>query len=314
MAYDPKGQQWWQDALGGKEPPIHADQPMYGFYAYRKRKEDPYVPVALWYKDGDLKCKIGETAVRYGIDIWPNVARNPITYDVYKSVMAGDPWPNEIRFTDATGKVHSTQGGGSPSIGDNSGKTNPILDDIVEWTTRAAAAKKKGVPETKDDADALADISTKLLEMCSEAEKERLELTRPLLDKQREIKASFDKITVPGKTIATDLKALINSFLSKERERQKEAAAKLQAAADENGIDAKVQIAAPKVGTRGKSVSQVAVSFVILDDIKAAAAYFAAMKEPPKDFVEAIERNSYRILHAGAEVPGARIEKKTQAR
>lgn len=316
MAYDPKKFDWWRDALAGKDPPIHADQPMQGFYAYRKDKTERPVPVALWYGgDGELKCKVGENNVRYGVDIWPNIARFPIAEEVYRSVKGGADWPNELRFTDDGGRTHSTQER-APTLATaaQGDEKSAVLDDLQTWVAKGKDAKKAGVPATKDEADKAADVAKKIFDLAKDADAERKSKTQPLFEQQKLIKAGYDKFISPAESLARDIKSLINAYIDRERKKREEEAEKLRAMAKDTGVE--VTVAAPPVraGTGGRSMHQVTVSVVVLDDVKAAARYFAERNDPPKDFIEALERNAYRILMAGGEVPGAKLEKRKETR
>lgn len=324
MTYDPKTFAWWKDALAGKSPPIHNDQAMQGYYAFRPSKNAPPLPVALWYsKDGELLCKIGADPHRHGLEIWLGCARNPIPYDVYQNVLAGGEWPNEIRIETATGSESSmTSGkrangnGEDAGLGHNSGDDYTALTgNIKEWVQQGQKIVKKGAPDTKAEADAASDVATKLVELSQEADNARIAEGRPHFDRYREINGKWNEFISDAKQVSRDLKTLVGIFIKKENERLREEARKVQEAATAAGASEEVTIAAPevRVGTR-KAISMVSQTYVEISDRKKVFEYLAAMEQPPQDVMEAVEKACLRLLKASVQVPGAKLETRKVAR
>lgn len=298
--------QWWKDALAGKTVPMH-DVHMQGFYALRRSKDAVPEPVAIWYKNGHLFAKVG---VELRNVEWVSIARNPIPHDTYKAVMAGEPWPSEIRFTRADGTTDSSMAGHN-SGGDDSN----LLDDIIEWTDRAKKMRDKGVPENQEEADTLSDVATKLSEMVGKANKARLKETQPLRDEVDTINDRWNSKLNPAAQAVADLKTQIGIFQRKEKARRAEEAAKLVEQAKASGVDPEtVQIAPQPVrsGTRGRAVSLVKVAVVVYDDRMAAAKHL--VDESHEEFFKEMDKIILRLLRAGAAVPGAKLDHIEQAR
>jgi len=337
MAYDPKGETWYREALAAvadttgqsKFPPIPNDQPMYGFYAYRPSKKEAPKAVAFWYgaQTGALLCRIGTQNVKYGLDIWPSCAKHPIEYAVYKEVVDGEPWPHEIRFDDATGTTHSTLASIGHNSGDAASDYEAIKGNVQEWSDRAKAAIKKGEPTNQVDADALADLATKLADFLAEADKMRLAETDPLYKAWKDAMEKWTSWIKPAQPYVGNLKALVHGFIKKETARRNEEARKANeeaaaraAASAPAGVATvapePVQTVAPvpvSVGTR-KKVTSVNREFVVLKDIKATAAFFCSQENVNPDIYEAVRKAAYHALKAGLDVPGATLEKDTVGR
>jgi hypothetical protein len=85
---------YWRAAKNGERPPIHPDCPQPGYYRARLRKDDPFLPVAI-YRCPDtsvLFCKVGydrlfelhsdKDGMRIN-DIWTYCCDKPIEYGHY---------------------------------------------------------------------------------------------------------------------------------------------------------------------------------------------------------------------------------------
>lgn len=339
MAYDQTTFDWHRDALASKAdttnaspyPPIFNDVPMTGTYAYRPSKNEPPKAVFFWYsaKTGELLCRINNQSTKFGLDIWPACSRHPISRAVYDAVIAGGQWPHEIRFDTADGRTESTLAAG---LGHNSGDSDADLaalkGNIAEWVDRLKPAIKKGAPKTQVDADALADLSTKLGDLLTEAEKKRKAVTDPLYEAWKTEMANWSFIKESESYVANG-HALVRAYLREEQKRRdaqarainEEAAAQAAAAAPARVgpvagpaveapapvIPPTVQAIAPAAGTR-KKVTTVKRKVVVFDDFQKAAAFFCTMDPVPKEVWEAIRDQAYKTLRADIAVPGAKLE------
>lgn len=313
--YDPATFEWWEDALEGVKPPIH-DIPMQGYFALKRSAKAVPEPVAIWYKDGKVLSLVGGERIKVE---WLSVARNPIPFDVYEDVLAGKPWPHEIIIERADGSTDSTVGANATNDDEQ------LLGNIEEWTERGRKALKQGRVDTKEEADALTDIASKLTELCSEADKRRLERTKPHREAEAEINAKFNGKIKPASPVAKDLKTKAGVWLSAEKKRREDEAKALaeklaaEQPAGEDGAAPTVTVtAAPvKVGTRGKSLAGYNVTFVEYDkndpDARAKAAAYLLTKNVP-DFLEALDKAALRLLRAGDTIPGAKVGTRTDYR
>lgn len=308
--YKPHEFAWWKDARAGKKVPMH-DVPMQGFYAYRPSKNAAPLPVAIWYsKDGELLGTVGAEngkprPFRNIAEIWVSVMRHHIDHDVFKDVVAGKPWPNEIivRFDD--GRSESSMTGRNAASDETE-----MLGNIEEWSRQAEKALKKGIPENQEEADTVSDIATKLIDYCNEANARRLALTKPFRDAEDQVNAKWMPPIRGGKKLGGDLKTLLNLYMVAERKRRAEEAKKI---AEQAGEGVAVVEAPVRVGTR-KTVSIVKETFVVIEDRGKVMGYLAGMENMPQDVLDAIERATLRLLRAGISVPGAKLDTREKAR
>lgn len=89
---------WHYDAMQGKRPPVHEDQPHCGWFRRRLVKGGPWVPARIWLAqdinehgeleaDEILRCEVlGEAKDPF--DQWVWLASNPISEDEYERLMA----------------------------------------------------------------------------------------------------------------------------------------------------------------------------------------------------------------------------------
>lgn len=320
--YDKADFQWWKDKKAGMDLDIYPDQPMTGFYAYRPGgKIEVPLAAAIWYRpDGSLACKVGTKTVDYGLDVWLSSANNPIDHDVYLAVVNGGAWPSEVLVKLSDGKVESsmTKGG----IGHNSGDLDKdflaLSENIKEWSDRAKKIKKAGAPKTQAEADTAADVATKLSDLLKEADKKRAEQSKPFLDKQREINATWNKMIEPASPLVGDVKALCLVFDRAERKRRQDAADAANAELAKNAASGAeppaALVAAPvRMGTR-RAVTAVNRSVCEITDIKKLALFMVSMESPPPDIVKALTDQAYKMLRADVAVPGAQLKKVESAR
>lgn len=309
--YDPKTFAWWKDALAGKDVPLHADAAHQGYYGYRSSKDAAPVPVALWYSGDELLCKIGDKPHRNGLELWVSVMRNPIPYAVYKDVMAGEPWPTEIRIQLPNGETDSSLAGHNAGTDDDA-----LLGNIEEWTDRARAAVKKGAPTTKQEADTLDDLASKLVELCKDGDDRRDNEARPHFQAHRSVLQKWNDKINPARSVVKDTKMLVGVYQKAEQKRREEAARKLQeeiAAKTAPGDEppaVEVRVAPVKTGTRGKSTHSVKVDVLDYEEggFQKAMAFLAEnMNERLR---EAVDRTVFAMLKAGTNVPGAKLIKK----
>lgn len=326
MTYDPKEDLWWAARLAGADVPIYNDMPMRGFYAFKPGgKKDTPKAVAFWYgvTAGDLRCKIDNQSVRYGLDIWPSAARNPIPYEVYQKVIDGGPWPSEIRIDTPSGPDSTMST--SPGLGHNSGDFETLRGNILEWADRAKRAEKKGVPTSKEEADSIADIATKLGDLLLEADKRRVEETGPLHKVWKAANEKWTAFMTPAGPHVQNLKVLGHAWIKAETKRREAAAA---AANDAIAAEAKAKpdsldstppaFLVPEkvtIGTR-KNVSAVNRQVVVFEDggLAKAAAYFCSLQNVDPKLYDRVKSLADGVLRAGVPVPGAKLENEEKAR
>lgn len=311
MDYAKEKFDWWRDKRAGKTVPLH-DIPMQGYYAWRPSKNQPPLPVAIWYnKNGDLCVKVGSEMKANGASYWLGCMRNDISYEVYKDVaQAGQPWPNELVFEAADGSTESTM------AGHNSGDDDETLrENIREWTERARRALKKGNPETQAEADIIADLATKLHEMSEEGAQRRVKEGKPHFEAHREITGKWNAFISPAEEEVKRLKAAGAVFARAEKKRREDEAREAARVAKEAGQDPAgitVTAAPVRMGTRGKAVTMVKQSYVDYGEDKrkgvaAGFAFLGALENVPPDVMDVVDKALKRILTSGIPIPGLKL-------
>jgi hypothetical protein len=336
LTFDPKTFDWWKAALAAKEtggayPPIYNDVAMTGTYAFKPSKNEAPKAVFFYYhsKTGDLLCRVDNQSVKYGLDLWPRCARHPIPRAVHDAVVGGGKWPHEITVQFADGRTDSTL---TSNAGHNSGDADADLNvykgDIAEWSDRIKKAIKKGVPTNQTEADALADLATKLEELIADAAKARATRTDPLYRAFKDESEKWNSFIKPAEPYASNARSLVRSFVKQEQKRREAEAAQAAAEAAERAAAAqepgakvesvesllppKIEVAPARAGTRGKTIGTTTRAMrqdVVFEDFAKAAAFFCQMEKVPPAIFEAVMKMTFQMLKAGVAVPGAKLEK-----
>ena len=356
------------DAQAGKGQPPETTPgtPHAGFYRLRRRimvdnpnpapgesRKNPKVifePVAIW-KDGDeWACdKPGFCPTKQDEidDLFSRVCRDAVPEDVYRAVVAGGPWPDQVEERTpaeaarigptATQEAMYGQGRADDkpeneraTPGGNSGAVDPsaiMADRIKDALDQFAAWLKEigGKIASQQQADKAANYAALLAELEKEADTTHAAEKKPHLDAGREVdgrwKPLIERAAIGKKKIKNDYVApflleqerAAKAAAEAERKRLAEEQAKREAEAEAAGEPPPPPVAtieAPKVGagTRGgRQTGLRTVKVVEIEDLAAVAAYFAAMSPPPPDFREACKKAAEKVLKAGAPVPGAKL-------
>lgn len=222
----------YQQNLAGAPVALHDGHPMPGYYKMRLgSKTGPWVPVAIWEKDGVMVAvrgdgKGGRTRVDPN-DIWTYVAGNPVKQADAKYAFEHGRWE-----------------GDAPTIGDNSREYPATYEgiqaefaDYAELVQQFLAdiAKAGGIKEkvNADKASNMADaIGTVKGGIAKRADEMREALVRPHLDAQREINGQFKPIIEEAKTLDAQLRRAAGAWAKAEQDR-------LQKIADENARKAR---------------------------------------------------------------------------
>lgn len=299
----------WRDALAGKDVALNADTPHSGYYKMRSSKDGPYVPVAIWTKDGKQIARVADK-VRDPLEIWTYVAKNPVSKEAAKHAFENGTWPGDI--------------------GHNSGDLT-LADEITETVGQALEWLKSSGVKDKTTMDMAANYRAKLLDLAKKADAERDGKVRPHLDAQREINAEYKPLVDSAKTAADTVRNALSRYMAAEEEkarkaaeekaraenarrmaefkRQQEEAAKAAVNVHATELPTPVEVptmVAPEPvklqagGQRGKKASLREVTRYQLDDYAAA---LAAVKDHA-DVIAAVEKVAFAQARAGAKVPG----------
>lgn len=277
---------WWRSALAGEVGPIHENVPESGFY---RVKNDP---VAIWYE--------GETAVatRAGRQVedvcalWTFAAKWPISVEAYEAVAEREePWPDAI-------DVPAGIGHNAPD------PHSAIVDELGVLTASWAEWFESigGAITTQEHSDKAATYAERASGLEGRAQDEFAAEKKPFLDGGRVVDKKWRDIKADTENTRKAIKTAIGVYQIAEDERRKALAAQVKA---ETGAE----VEAAPVRTKGaaRAVSLRTVKKAEITDLPALAAYLAGMKTPPEEWVDLTRRIAERMLLAGVEVPGAKI-------
>ena len=317
----------WRDAIAGNEVALHADIPHPGYYKMRKGKDGPWLPVAIWRKDGHLVCRVAGDMVD-PLAVWTWCAKNPVAKDAAKQAFDTGVWPGDV------------------AIGHNSGDLS-LAEEIAEARSQAMGWLAKTQIADKVTADMAANYRARLLELSKKADAERDGKVRPHLDAQKAINAEYKPLVDGAKADADAIRGKLSVYLAAEEakaraaaaeaarienekrmaefKRQQEEAAKARAEAEKARLasqaaeipppppepipepPAPVFVAPEPVklqagGQRGKKAGLREITRYELTDFAAALAH---VQHHP-DIRAAVEKVAFAQARAGTEVPGVR--------
>ena len=208
---------WWRAAIAGKPGIVEEAKPESGYYKMRAGKDGPWLPVAIWRKDGEIVCRIGKT-MRDPVEVWTFVAKNPIAKEIAKVAFETGNWPDQPEPIEQR-----------PNM-----PTDPFEAMKVEIEDRAAQAARwlAAHPDitTQLDCDLARNMQAQLIKLGNNADDDRKTEKRPLIDAGKAIEAKFEPLITTARTWAERLREVYERFLkSEERRRQAEAQKKYEA-------------------------------------------------------------------------------------
>lgn len=297
---------WWRAQLAGKNPELDDKLPRVGFY----RKVDD--PVMIRVVDRVMWAWIGRKGAQRAVKADDSFAettfsffcRNAITSEVYEAVANNAaPWPDDIESLDE-------QRSNFP--------TDPFEALIAELELLEMKISEflKTPMTVGDEVRALqADkwkVRARKVEDAIETMREAKR--KPLNEELKEIQRVF----VAGRTRAESLVSKISAYvaphvLAKKRKVEAEEAAARDAqikAAQAMGEPAPPPAAPARGRSKVASGSTTVRTYKVpvITDIKAAAAFYAGLPNPPRPFVEVIEDMAERNIKGGIDVPGVHLE------
>ena len=171
----------YQQNLAGASVALHADHPQAGYYKMRLGKGGPWVPVAIWEKDGVMVAmrgdgKGGRTRVEPDA-IWTYVAGNPVKQAEAKYAFEHGSWEGDApAIGDNSRQYEATYEGISAEYDDYAELVQQFLADI----NKAGGIKEKALADRANNmADAIGDVKGGI---ARRAEEMREALVRPHLD------------------------------------------------------------------------------------------------------------------------------------
>lgn len=210
--------QHYRDNLAGKDVALHDGHPQNGYYKMRLGKGGPWVPVAIWEKDGEMIAvrgdgKGGRTRVDPN-DIWTWCATNPVKQAEAKYAFEHGKWE-----------------GDAPTIGDNSrhypedfegiaAEFEDYADLVIQFikdVEKAGGIKDKvKADQASNMADAIGSVKGGIAKRADEM---REALVRPHLEAQREINGKFKPLIDEAKGYDSQLRRLAGAWAKAEQDR-----------------------------------------------------------------------------------------------
>lgn len=211
---------WYFAALRGEHPPIHDGEPESGFYRIKWGKSGKLLPVAIWRDDGQVLARVGDRMAQHPDEIWLGCARAPITEEVYRAVLAGQPWPDE---------PPAPAGHNEPPVSDD-----PREQIAHEFSSEAEIAGPflRTPIETADQADQAGVWADRLTKLARRAEEHHKVEKRPHLDAGRAVDDRWRDVITDIRELATKLKRHVEPFLVAQKRAEEERARKAREEAD----------------------------------------------------------------------------------
>jgi hypothetical protein len=340
----------WREAIE-QEKPIETGDREDGTYVrsgfYRALTKQGVEAIAFWRgDDGHLQCRrtIYGDGSKLSIDemeeLFSQVCRYPIEHNIWQAVRAGSPFPaeyetrltmQEIRDGVAwTAKLRQAKlGVESPAEADTAENPRAVIGDnqppeptpAEALAARVEALKERragwlkeigGSIQTQEHADkaaAFADAFSKLEAEATEAH--RVEKA-PHLESGRKVDAAWKPVISAADDAKRACKTLLTPYLKRKADEAAELKRKAAMEAAMAGEKASQDAAKPGAG-HGRRVTLRTVQRAIITDLPALAAFLSGRERPNEEFVEICRKLAERMLKAGVDVPGAKIEERQEA-
>lgn len=301
---------FWRRRMAGEVVPIHDGEPQAGFYKLRTR-DGSWHPVAYWFaKDGTLRCRVGNQDIneQTANERWPYASKNPITHDVYKAVVAGEPWPDQHEAV-IRDRANSTGAEDENSF-------DGLKDRIEDLARDAQKLIDAGPAADQSAADRASDLANRLAELQKAADAARAAEKKPLDEQVAAVQAKWKPLLGAADIYKRIKAAVITPFLVAEAAKMRaaeEAARKAAEAAAKTGepiAETQAPRAAPKAGASGRrAVALRTVKVVTITDRAAVLAFFA---DNPI-ITEALQKMAEKATAAGVTVPGVTVTEEQKA-
>ena len=285
----------WERRLAGEVIPIIDGEPDYGFYRVRSRDRQNWEAVAYWYGDDGIICSLRANhplSEQDANELWSFACKHPITYEVYRAVMAGEPWPD----------LHPSVTRDNQAPPDNSFEA---LKDRIEDIAREAD-KITDIPD-QAAADSAADLKNKLGELQNAADRERAAEKKPHDDAAKEVQAKWKPIIDVAEAAKRRIASVIGKFLGAKEAASR--AAREEAAKAGVELEPQPRASITKAGTRGRAVALRTVKDVAIADRAAVLAFFAEGQA----MTEFLQSQAEKAVRAGVAVPGVTITERKVA-
>ncbi len=288
---------FWRAQLAGKPVDLDDKLPRVGFYRHKDQ------PIAIWMKGDDMVAQVGTGRVQpadagFAEQVFAWCCRSAISHELYTAVLGGAPWPDS-----------------PPDIKEEIRANLPadpferLIIELEAHDERIAEFIKTPIAD-EESATKAGLWSGKVAGLAKELDAMREARKRPHDEAAKAVQATFKPKVDKAAGLARTLKDHMGAWLlAKKRKAEAEAAAQQEAArkAAESldmpaPVEREIARQPSKVVTGGVSVRTRQI--VVITDLPAAAAFYAAMANPPPDFVAAVQRAAAANIKTGIEVPG----------
>jgi hypothetical protein len=302
---------FWNRRLAGEVIPINDSNPQSGFYRLKSRDGVSY-PCAYWFTPaGQLRCRIGHKDVdeQTANERWPWASKAPISHEVYKSVIAGNPWPDQHEGV-IRDRANSNNAPDDQSF-------EGLKDRIEDLARDAQALIDAGPAPDQSAADRASDLANRLAELQKQADAARAAEKRPFDEAALAVQAKWKPLLGAADIYRRIKAAVITPFLVAEDAKRRAAEAAQRKAAEEAAKagtpmpePATMQRNAPKAGSNGRrSVALRTVKVVTISDREALLTFFADNDQ----VTELLQKLAEKATAAGVKVPGVTVTEEMRA-
>lgn len=301
---------FWRRRLAGEVIPIHDGEPQAGFYRVRNREKTIWRPVAYWFKDGALRCRVSgdNTEDQRAMELWPYASKNPVTHEAYQAVIDGGLWPDQHEGATAD-RINSVNAPDENSF-------EGLQDRIADLARDAEKLIAAGAAKTQTDADQASDLANRLGELHKAADAARATEKKPHDDAAKAVQAKWLPVLTLAEVYKRIKAAVVTPFLVEQDRIRREAQAQAYRAAAEAAKKGQEPappppvIAPVKAGSGGRrSVALRSVKVITITDRPAALAFFAD-NQMVSDLLQTLAEKATR---AGVTVPGVTVTEEQRA-
>lgn len=300
MNAQPDQYTFWRRRLAGEVVPIHDGEPQAGFYRLISRDGNASQPVAYWFTpDGALRCRVGKQDVneQFANERWPYASKRPITHEVYKAVLAGEPWPDQNEAVTADRSNAAPDDDSFDGLKDRIEALARTADDLI----------KDGPAADQAAADRASDLANHLSALQKKADAARAAEKKPHDDAAKAVQAKWAPVLNVADIYKRIKETVVTPFLKEEDRKRKAAAA---AAAQKGDEQPAATPAAPKAGAAGRrSVALRSVKVVTITDRDALLAFF----KDHQLVTDLLQQMAQRAVAAGVTVPGVTVTEEQRA-
>lgn len=276
-------------------------------------------------------------------NLFSTCCRNPISHESYKAFTKSGVWPEDVNLPkptpprregsreyyaedradreqaeQITQSLAETESRTIEDVHSVSGPTSPEqafsneIDILITHAEEYLTSIGRKISE-KTHADRVANLSVAAQNIATRAESARVEAKRPILEAGRACDARWTPIVDRAAKVTKNLKTLLVPYFNEQKRKAAQEAADAQRAreaatlAGEAPTLARATPSPTTAGTQGR-VSLKGQRVYRIADLRAAAAFVAALNDPPQEFIEGVLSAAQRLMKAGVEVPGVEVK------